>query len=447
MTYVRKVSRRGALKLGAAATALPLVHIRTGHAAGKVSIGFWDHWVPAGNDVMKQQCEAFGKAHQVEVQADFITSMGSKNILTIAAEAQAKTGHDVQQFPQWEVQNHADQIEPIDDVMGRLTAKYGQTNKVCEYLAKIKGHWMAVPTSSSTQNKPPCARISVMKDAAGIDVVKMYPGDEVTTAEGADWTWDTFLKAAAACQKAGMTFGIGTGTTPDSVDFAGALFSSFGADLIDKDGNVTVDSDAVKQALEYGQKLVKFLPADAVSYDDASNNRALISGTSALVFNPPSAWAVAKRDAPKVAMDCWTFSSPSGPKGRFVPYATFFLGVWNFSSNKTAAKELIEFLSQREQVEARCNIVEGYDIPPFDSMLDFPVWKNVEPPKGTVYNYPIRKSHDALPNIAGMSASPDVAVQMYNRGTAPTMLAKLQSGQTIPQVIAWAKDELAGFTR
>jgi hypothetical protein len=46
-----------------------------------------------------------------------------------------------------------------------------------------------------------------------------------------------------------------------------------------------------------------------------------------------------------------------------------------------------------------------------------------------------------------MSAPPDIAVQMYNRGTVSTMLAKLQSGQSIPQVIAWAKDELEGFTR
>jgi ABC-type glycerol-3-phosphate transport system substrate-binding protein len=446
MTNSRKVSRRTALTLGAAA-ALPLVHIRTGHAAGKVSIGFWDHWVPAGNDVMKQQCAAFAKANQVEVQADFITSMGSKNILTIAAEAQAKTGHDVQQFPQWEVHNHADDLEPLDDVMQKLTVKYGPTNHVAEYLAKINGHWLAIPTSSGTQNKPPCARISTMKEAAGIDVVKMYPAEDVATSEGDDWTYDTFLKAAEACQKANMSFGIGTGTTADSVDFAGALFSAFGADLVDGKGNVIVDSDAVRQVLEYAAKLVKFLPPDSVSYDDASNNRALISGTSALIFNPPSAWAVAKRDAPKVAADCWTFSAPKGPKGRFVPYSTFFLGLWKFSPNKTAAKELIEYLLQRDQVEARCNIVEGYDIPPFDSMTDFSVWKTVEPPKGTVYNYPIRKSHGAVPNIAGMSAPPDVAVQMYNRGTAPTMLAKLQSGQSIPQVIAWAKDELEGFAR
>ena len=106
-----KMTRRSALKIGAAATALPLVHIRTGRAAGRVSVGFWDHWVPAGNDAMRKQCDAFAKANQVEIQADFITSNGAKNILTMAAEAQAKTGHDIQQFPGWEVQNHADQLE------------------------------------------------------------------------------------------------------------------------------------------------------------------------------------------------------------------------------------------------------------------------------------------------------------------------------------------------
>ena len=92
--------------------------------------------------------------------------------------------------------------------------------------------------------------------------------------------------------------------------------------------------------LTFAQKLVKFYPDDAVSYDDASNNRALISGKSALIFNPPSAWAVAKRDAPAVAADCWTFPAPKGPKGRFVPTLSFFWGVYSFSNNKTAAKDI-----------------------------------------------------------------------------------------------------------
>jgi hypothetical protein len=89
----------------------------------------------------------------------------------------------------------------------------------------------------------------------------------------------------------------------------------------------------------------------------------------------------------------------------------------------------------------------GYDIPPFSSMLDFDVWQTVGPPTGTVYNYPIRETHHAIANVACSSAAPEVAEQMYNRGTVPTMLAKLSTGQSIPQVIAWAKDELGGFTR
>ena len=66
-------------------------------------------------------------------------------------------------------------------------------------------------------------------------------------------------------------------------------------------------------------------------------------------------------------------------------------GIWQFSKNKAAAKELIEYLLQREQVEERDNRGDGYDVPPFVSMTDFTIWAEVEPPKGTVYNYPIRK--------------------------------------------------------
>ncbi len=430
----------------AGAAALPLVHIRTGRAAGKLTVAFWDHWVPEGNDVLRKQCAEWGAKNQVDVQADFITSNGFKNILTIAAEAQAKSGHDIQQFPGWETHNHADDLEPVDDVMKRLSAKYGPVTEAAEYMFKNKaGNWLAVPTSTGNQNKGPCARISVMKEAAGIDIVKMYPAADVATPEADQWTWEAHLKAAEACAKANMTFGIGLGITADSVDTAGALFAAYGAALVDANGHVAVDSDPVREVMEHAAQLVKWLPKDAVSYDDASNNRALISGKSALIWNPPSAWAVAKRDAPQVAADCWTFPAPKGPKGRFLPAGVFSWGIWKFASNKTAAKELIEYLSQREQVEARCNAVQGYDIPPFVSMSDFKIWEEVEPPKGTVYNYPIHKSSGQISHISCAPAPPEIAVQMYNRGTLPTMFAKLQSGQSIKQALDWAKNEVEGF--
>jgi hypothetical protein len=448
MMQSKPISRRRALKLGVAASALPLVHIRTAGAAGKVSIGFWDHWVPGANDVMQKQVNAWAEQNKVEVMADFIASSGQKLQITGVAEAQAKTGHDVMTFFNWDVFNVSDSLEPVDDLMNGIIGKAGAADATCAYLAKAKGHWVAVPTSSGTQTKPPCARISWFKKQ-GLDLQEMYPAKPGHNALQDAWTWDAFMKYAAQAVKDDMTFGLGMGGggNTDATDTHGALFKAFGATLIDAQGTIQLKSDAMHQVLEFAQKLVKFYPADAVSYDDASNNRALISGKSALIFNPPSAWAVAKRDAPAVAADCWTFPAPSGPKGRFLPTLSFFWGMYKFAQNKPAAKELVAYLMDRPQVEARCVASQGYDIPPYAGMLDFKVWEEVEPPKGTVYNYPIRPWHNQQGSLAAAEASPDVAVQIYNRAVHNQMMARLKEGQTIPQVIAWAQDELEGYTR
>lgn len=442
------LTRRGALTLAAAASTLPLVHIRTAGAAGRVKIGFWDHWVPGGNTVMQKQVDAWAGKNKVEVEVDFITGNGNKLSLTGAAEAQAKAGHDAMTFYNWDVHNYADALEPVDEVMQRLIAANGDVNQTCSYLAKRKNSWVAVPTSSGTQNKPPCARISWFKKH-GLDLQAMYPAQPGKNALQDDWTWDTFLKFAELAQKDGMTFalGLGSNNNSDATDMHGALFRSFGASLIDSEGTLQLDSEPMHQLLEFGQKLVKFYPDEAVSYDDASNNRGLISGKSALICNPPSAWAVAKRDAPNVAADCWTFAAPKGPKGRFVPTASFFWGVYGFSQNKTAAKELIEYLMERPQVEARDNAVDGYDLPPYAKLNDFEIWAEVEPPKGTVYNYPMRSWHDQQASLTASEAPPDIAVQIYSRAIHNQILARLKQGQKIPQVIAWAKDELQGFLR
>jgi ABC-type glycerol-3-phosphate transport system substrate-binding protein len=442
------LSRRTALKFGAAAASLPLVHIRTAGAAGKVSIGFWDHWVPGGNDVMQKQVDTWAAAAKVEAHVDFITSTGNKLQLTGVAEAEAKAGHDALAFFNWDVFNVSDALVPVDDLMQRLVAKNGAVDATCEYLAKAKGHWVAVPSSSGTQTKPPCARVGWFK-AHGLDVQAMYPAKPEHNGLQDAWTWDAFANYAEAAAKDGMTFGLGMGggSNTDATDTHGALFRAYGASLIDREGGIQLKSDAMRQVLEFAQRLVKSYPANAVSYDDASNNRALISGTSALIFNPPSAWAVAKRDAPQVAADCWTFPAPSGPKGRFVPSLSYFWGVYQFSKNQSAAKELIEYLMQPEQVEQRCIATVGYDIPPYAGLLDFKVWEQVEPPKGTVYNYPIRPWHDQKPSLAAAEASPEIAVQIYNRAIHNQMMARLKDGQTIERVIAWAQDELEGFAR
>lgn len=114
---------------------------------------------------MQKQIDAWAAQNKVEVQADFITGNGNKVSTTGAAEAQAKTGHDVLTFYNWDVHNYADALEPVDDVMGRLIGASGDVFSTCAYLSQAKDGWVAVPTSSGNQTKPPCAPDQLVRQA------------------------------------------------------------------------------------------------------------------------------------------------------------------------------------------------------------------------------------------------------------------------------------------
>jgi len=441
--------RRRFLAATAAASAAAVLapYVRTSRAAGTLSVGFWDHWVPGANAVLTKLCNEWAAREKVDLKIDYITSQGNKILLTIAAEAQAKSGHDVLALPTWYATAQARNLEPVDDIMKPLIAQHGNVVAVVEYLGKQDGHWLAVPATPGSQLKPPCARIDLFKQHVGLDLTKMYPGtgtpDKALTEK---WTWDTFLTAAEKCFKAGYPFGLGLGQTTDSVDWVGAAFAAHGAELIDAKGNITLRSDATKQVLEYMKRMVQFLPPDVFAWDDASNNKWLISGKGALIMNPPSAWAVAKRDNPKVAEQLWTFPAPKGPKGRFQPGLPYFWGIWKFSSNKGAAKSLLTYLSQRPAVEELVTASGGFDIPGFSGLRNFKTWAQEGPPKGTLANYP--PGADQTVWISGSPAPPAIASQMYAQATMTKMIAKFtQGGESMDKTLAWAASELEGFLR
>jgi ABC-type glycerol-3-phosphate transport system substrate-binding protein len=381
---------------------------------------------------------------KVEVNIDFITSQGNKLLLTGAAESQAKSGHDVLALSTWLPSRYSEQLVAMNDVMDELVKQNGAVNATVEYLGKIDGKWIAVPATIGSQIKGPCSRIDLMKQHAGIDVQAMYPAGAPPKAE--NWTFDTFLKAAEACHKGGNPFGVGVGTTADNVDSAGAIFHGFGADLVDAKGNITVKSDPVRQALDFYKKLMAFLPPDVPAWDDASNNKFLISGKASMIMNPPSAWAVAKRDAPKIAEQLWTHGFAAGPKGRFAPFVPYFWGVWNFSKNQSAAKSLITYLSQASSAEKMVNASGGYDLPSFEKLTTFKIWAEEGPPTGTLYHYPNPYNHQVL-SVAGAPAPHKIAVQIYTQALQTQMAVRHFKGEAMEKTLDWAAGEIEGFAR
>jgi len=446
----KTMTRRRVLGTAAGAATVfataPFVH--GAHAAGRLAVAFWDHWVPGANDAMAKLCNEWAGKEKVDLKIDFVTSQGDKLMLTAAAEAQARSGHDMITLPLWYAPAQTDSLENSDDIWAELTKRHGDTTASMTYVGKQNGHWIAPPAISNTLTLPSVGRIDIFKEAVGLDLTQMYPasgtgGNKELTDK---WTWDFFLTAAEKCQKAGHPFGLALGQTGDTANWLGALFNAYGAQLVDKDGNTTVKSEPVKQVLDYMKRLVPFLPQDVFAWDDSSNNKALISGQAALIFNPPSAWAVAVRDAPKVAEQCWHFSSPKGPKGRFDPAQPSFWGIWKFSPNKAAAKSLALHLWQKESVEQLVAASHGYDIPCFGTLRQFKTWAEEGPPKGGIWNYPPRG--DVIESVSGSPAPANIANQIYSQATMAKMVAQCtQSGKTIDQAIDWAASELEGFKR
>ena len=99
-----RFTRRRFLKTTAAASATAAFpYVRTSHAAGKLTVGFWDHWIPGANDTLTKLCNEWAAKEKVEITIDYIPSQNNKNLLTIASESQAKSGHDMLAFPSWQI--------------------------------------------------------------------------------------------------------------------------------------------------------------------------------------------------------------------------------------------------------------------------------------------------------------------------------------------------------
>ena len=165
MLRSNKLSRRSAV-VGATAFALSAPFVRGAHAAGKLSVGFWDHWVPNANDATQALVKEWGEKEKVEVQLDFITTQASKLLLTGAAESQAKTGHDILAHTSFLPARYAEQLVPVTDLMAELIKINGKVNGTVEYLGKVGGKWLAIPATTGSQIKGPCSRIDLLKKHA-----------------------------------------------------------------------------------------------------------------------------------------------------------------------------------------------------------------------------------------------------------------------------------------
>ena len=76
----KKLSRRQFVAATALSSAALITapYVRGAYAAGKLSIGFWDHWVPGANKASTDLVNEWAAKEKVEVSIDYIPSQGNK---------------------------------------------------------------------------------------------------------------------------------------------------------------------------------------------------------------------------------------------------------------------------------------------------------------------------------------------------------------------------------
>ncbi|MCC6918624.1 MAG: extracellular solute-binding protein [Alphaproteobacteria bacterium] len=446
----KKISRRRLI--GTAAVAVAALgsppFVRTSHAAGKLTLGMWDHWVPGANDALRRLVDEWADANRVEVAIDFITSIGNKNALTARAEARARVGHDIMAHPTWQVAVHHRQLEPLDDIVAEVEKAHGRYAETAMFLCRFDGTWKGIPAPTGTHTFPMVSRLDLLKQHAGVDLQQVFPAarDQRKKDLVEGWTYDAFLGHAEKLHRAGRPFANPIAPTGDGQNWLAPLFLSFGSVMVNAKNEIAVDSEETRRALEYMVRLAKFMPSDVHSWDDASNNDWLVSGRGACIFNPPSAWSAARREKPEIAAQLWHHDTPRGPNGRFRACLPYFWGIWDFARNKSAAKELMRFMCGKEAARRLVAASQGYDLSLLPSFLDFDTWAEAGPPKGTTYNYPTRGDETVI--VAGYPAPAAMAADIYNRGLITQLVTRVTQGaESIEKAIAWARRELEGYVR
>ncbi|MAQ85365.1 MAG: ABC transporter substrate-binding protein [Maritimibacter sp.] len=131
---------------------------------------------------------------------------------------------------------------------------------------------------------------------------------------------------------------------------------AYGADWMDADGNITVDSEAYRTALEMYKMLYDAgaTPTDSLSYEFPEANAAFTSGQVAMMvqWNGASGALTGAESAPMTAEVTASVAPPTGPEGRFTHIHGLGLGLNKNAQNPDGAKAFLEWLSTEEAAVA-----------------------------------------------------------------------------------------------
>jgi multiple sugar transport system substrate-binding protein len=333
MASQRKLSnsRRQFLKtIGVSSLALagfaPLIRTSGVSAQPKtLKILQWSHFVPRYDEWFdKKFTKEWGDKHNTQVVVDHISSAEIR--ARAAAEVAAQKGHDLFMFLdppavyEAQVIEHNDLIQEVERKHGKmveLAHKSTYNPKTKKYFG-FSDNWVPDPGNYRKD----------LWDAVGV-----FPD-----------TWDDVRTGGAKIkQQSGNPVGIGLSQELDTSMAMRAIMYSFGAHEQNAEGQLTINSKEMLEAVKFVRALYQeAMTPEVFTWDVSSNNRFMLAGKGSFAMNAISITRSAEKDVPEMSKKIQLCKTPAGPVRRMgLEHVMGVYVIWKFAENKDGAKQFL----------------------------------------------------------------------------------------------------------
>jgi multiple sugar transport system substrate-binding protein len=232
----------------------------------------FNNFVPQSDEELRRQGQVFAKQQKVKVTVDTID--GSQIPQKLAAEVETRAGHDVVALPRSSPYLHKDSLVSLDAMGEDLGKRHGEWYDFCRDYCIVDGHWKALYwlwiDFPGQYNKR-------YFDEAG------FPAPD---------TWEELLKAGRVLKKRRHPVGIAISQCFDANASFWSIMWCFGGKVLDADGKtIAMETPEMQATLEFYKAFyTEAMDNEVLSWDNASNNRCLVSGKCSWIHNPISAY-------------------------------------------------------------------------------------------------------------------------------------------------------------
>lgn len=385
----------------------------------KLRVLRWKRFVQGDEDAFMANIRKFSDKTGIEVRVD---NEGWEDVRPKAAVA-ANIGSGPDIIIGWfdDPHQYPDKLIDMTDLADYLGKKYGGWYDVCKKYAQRTGtrKWISIPWG--IVGNAIVYRESHLK-AAGFDAI---PKDTAG-----------FLELCRALKAKGTPAGFALGkAVGDGNNWVHWLLWSHGGKMVDKDGNVVINSPETVAALGYARQLYETFVPGTLSWLDPNNNKAFIDGQISLTANGISIYYAAKNSkddkVKQMVADIQHTHFPIGPVGKpsELMQITQFM-TFKHTRYPQAAKELVRFLMEADQYDPWMQAAIGYVSQPLKAYEKNPIW--TVDPKHTVYRdgaaLMLDNGHDGPLGYASAAAMADYIVL--------DMVAEASSGSKTPKEAA-----------